>query len=406
MIALEGQLPVQPAMRDVASTPQSRAAPPAIVIGLEDITGLQTARILARRGVRVIGIPRYPRSPHSLTRACDRVVIADHGGMALIDVLEALGEAGDGGVLIPCSDRAVLQISLHRDRLEPVHTVSLPDHRTIETLLDKAAFAEHAKREGLPIPRTVVIGEGGEAIAAASGLEFPCILKPAVKTGAWVGQPKAFKVHSARELVDLYSSVSPFADRFVVQEWIEGEASDLYSCLAYFDQDARPLVTFVDRKVRQWPLEAGTVSLAVECRNDEVLHETLRLYEGVGHHGFGFLEMKRHARTGEHLIVEPNVGRPVSSVGLPEAGGVELHYTAYCAAAGLELPRDREQRYVGAKWVSLRNDLKSGLAHRRQGKLSWREWLRSLRAQRPTPSSRPPTPYRSCSISFRPPRSF
>ena len=37
---------------------------------------------------------------------------------------------------------------------------------------------------------------------------------------------------------------------------------------------------------------------------------------------------------------------------------------------------------MGAKWVSLLNDLKSALAHRRRGELSWREWARSLRGRK------------------------
>jgi predicted ATP-grasp superfamily ATP-dependent carboligase len=278
----------------------------------------------------------------------------------------------------------VLLVSRHRERLEPAHTLSLPDHRTIETLIDKAAFAEYADREGLPIPRTLALKNRGEAASAASRLRFPCILKPNFRATAWHrhGIPKGFKVLTPDDLLDAYDRAAPFADVLLAQEWIEGEDSDLYVCCAYFDRAARPLVTFVARKIRQWPPQIGIASAMVECRNDEVLNETLRLFEGVGFHGLAFLEMKRDARTGEYLITEPNVGRPAGCSGHPEAAGVELLHTAYCDAAGLELPTDREQRYVGAKWVSLRHDFNSGLAYRKQGKLGLREWMRSLRGRK------------------------
>jgi predicted ATP-grasp superfamily ATP-dependent carboligase len=384
MIALDEELPGRPAIRDVASTPQSRGAPPAIVIGLDYMAGLQTARILWQRGVRVIGIAQDPSAPACRTRACERVVIADTTGTALIDALEELETAGEASVLIPCTDDAVLLISCHRERIEPAHTVSLPDHRTVETLLDKTAFSEYAARQGLPVPRTLPIEDRADATAAASELRFPCILKPSMRTAAWNrrGFPKGFKLLTPDDLLDAYDRAAPFADPFLAQEWIEGEDSALYVCIAYFDRDARPLVTFVAQKIRQWPPQIGSASAMVECRNDEVLNETLRLFEGVGFHGLAFLEMKRDARTGEYLITEPNVGRPGDCSGHPEAAGVELLHTAYCDAAGLELPSDREQRHVGAKWVSLRSDLKSGLAYRKQGKLGWREWLRSLRGRK------------------------
>ena len=150
MTELERRRPDAHANEGVASTHRSRGAPPAIVIGLDDITGIQTARILAERGVRVIGIAANPTDPACRTRSCERVVIADTASTALIDALEALETAGERGVLIPCTDRAVRLISRHRERLEPAYTVTLPDHRTVETLIDKAAFSEFADREGFP----------------------------------------------------------------------------------------------------------------------------------------------------------------------------------------------------------------------------------------------------------------
>ena len=258
------------------------SAPPAIIVGLDSVTGLQAARILARRGVRVVGVADDPRSFACRTRACERVVPFDAGSEALIETLETLGERGNGGVLIPCGDNLVHRLSHHRDRLTRFHTICLPDHGTVEKLLFKAAFSEYAKREGLPIPLTFILPDRAGASKAAHELRFPCVLKPDLKTSTWKGLPKAIKVLSERELLDAYDRVSPFADRLVAQEWIEGQESDLYACRVYFDRDAKPLVTFVARKIRQWPLETGSGSAAIECRNDEVLRNTLKLFEGVG----------------------------------------------------------------------------------------------------------------------------
>ena len=164
----------------------------------------------------------------------------------------------------------------------------------------------------------------------------------------------------------------------------------------YFGAGGRPLATFVARKVRQWPPEIGTSASGEECRNDEVLETTIRLFGGLGYRGLAYLEMKRDDRTGELWIVEPNVGRPTGRSAIAEAGGVELVHTAYCDAAGLPLPAAREQRYDDAKWMDLRRDLQAALVARHRGTLTLAAWLRWVRGQgaRHLVASRPGTVYR------------
>jgi predicted ATP-grasp superfamily ATP-dependent carboligase len=171
-------------------------------------------------------------------------------------------------------------------------------------------------------------------------------------------------------------------DQVLVQEWVEGPDDHLYSCNCYLDAKGRPLAAFVARKLRQWPPVTGESSLGEECRNDVVLRESVRLLQAAGHRGLGYVEIKQDARSGEHYIVEPNVGRPTGRSSIAEAGGVELLYTAYCHAVGLPLPAEREQTYGDVKWISLRRDLQSAVYHWREGELSVGEWWRSVRGKK------------------------
>jgi predicted ATP-grasp superfamily ATP-dependent carboligase len=160
---------------------------------------------------------------------------------------------------------------------------------------------------------------------------------------------------------------------------VEGGEEGLFSCNCYFGRDGAALATFVARKVRQWPPDIGTSASGEECRNDDVLSETLRVFGSVGFHGLAYLEMKLDTRTGRLVIIEPNVGRPTGRSAISEAGGVELVYTAYADAAGLPLPADREQRYIGTKWLDLRRDAQAAIVARGRGELTVREWAASLR---------------------------
>ncbi len=359
--------------------------PYAIVIGLDCITGLQTARILARRRVPVIAIAKDPTHYCCRTNVCDTLLFADTAGDELISTLEMLGpQLEQKAVLFPCTDMSVLRISEQRQKLGRWYHVILPEPEVVEMLMDKISFYTYAQKEGLPIPATFFLHSRADAERAASQLAFPAILKPPMKTPNWekYSRAKVYKVSGAEELLTLYDRCSKWAEVLMVQEWIEGGDADLYSCNGYFDADSKPVATFVARKLRQWPPETGTSCLGEECRNDVVLHESVRLFQSVGYRGLGYVEMKRDRRTGKHFIIEPNVGRPTGRSAIAEAGGVELLYSMYCDSVGWPLPANREQTYAGMKWIDFRRDLQSALYYWRRGELTPKEWWQSWRGRK------------------------
>lgn len=384
------------------SDPLSRSrsgssVPPAVVVGLDNITGLQTARILAARGVDVIGVVADRRHWGARTNVCVEIVESRLSGEGLLTCMQELGGRLDRtAVLIPCTDPSVAALSRHRDRLARHFRLPLAPHPVVELLMDKVSFARHAATAGLPVPRTEFLSSRSDAVRAAPLLNYPCVVKPPVKS-VWEGHTgaKGFPVREAAELLPVYDRVARWSPLVLAQEWVPGGEGDLFSCNAYFDAEGQPLVTFVARKIRQWPPDIGTSASGEECRNDEVRDATVELFGGLGFRGLAYLELKRDRRTGRLLIIEPNVGRPTGRSAIAEAGGVELVYTAYCDAAGLPLPQARHQQYLGTKWLDLRRDAQAALLAHRRGELSLSDWARSLRG--PTAhaiwSRRDPVPF-------------
>jgi predicted ATP-grasp superfamily ATP-dependent carboligase len=365
--------------------PYTVVQPYAVIIGLDCITGLQTARILARWGVPVIAIASDPNHYCCRTKVCEQILFADTASEAFIKVLEGLGPGLEQkAVLVPCTDMSVLLISRHRRRLGGWYHLALPEPEVVEMLMDKMSFYAYAQAEGLPIPRTFLLRSRADAERAARELAFPCILKPPIKTPTWQKHTnaKVYKAASAAEFLALYDRCWKWAEVLMVQEWIEGTDAELYSCNCYFNANSEAVVTFIARKLRQWPPETGTSCLGEECRNDLVLHESVRLFGSVGYRGLGYVEMKRDTRTGKHYIIEPNIGRPTGRSAIAEAGGVELLYTMYCDLIGRPLPANRRQNYSGVKWIYWRRDLQSAFYYWRRGDLTFKEWWRSWRGRK------------------------
>lgn len=358
------------------------AQPAAVVIGLDSVTGLQTARLLARRGIPVVGIARQRRHMACRTNACTEIVFSDTGGADLAATLERLRSAfAAPPVLFPCTDLAVLSVSGGREALAPWYRFVLPRPGVVERLLDKATFHAYALEAGLPTSPTRLLYSRLDAREAAEALRFPCVLKPAVKTPAWQSRTpvKLFKVAGAAEFLARYDECSQWAGVLIAQEWIDGPDHLHFTCNAYFDAESRPRLTYVSQKLRQWPLEGGVACLSRECRNEDVRQQTVALFGGAGHRGLAYLEMKFDARTGRHVIIEPNVGRPTGRSAAADESGVELLYTQYCDALGLPLPAVREQPHDARGWIYFRQDCQSAYARWRSGGVTMAGWLRSVR---------------------------
>lgn len=364
---------------------KQQTGPYAVALGLENGVGLQTVRILRRHGVPVIGVTKDPRHYCCRTNACERIIEADIESEQLIDTLTALGrEFEEKAILFPCTDTCVLLVSRYREQLEGYYRIGLPDNDIVELLMHKPKFYDYALQHNLPIPRFSLLFDRDDALRAAETINFPCILKPPIKTPEWEYHTKikAFKIEDSAEFLELYEQCSQWTDVLMAQEWVMGGDEKNYSCNAYFNGDSEPLVTFTARKLRQFPPETGNTCLGEECACPEVLNTSLQLFKGIRFKGLAYLEMKKDSRSGQYFIIEPNIGRPTGRSSLAEANGVELVYSMYCDLAGLPLPENRVQEHTGLKWVHLRTDFQSALFYWRRGDLTLRDWFGSLRGKK------------------------
>lgn len=359
--------------------------PYVVVIDIDHINGLQTARIFHERKVKVVGIASDLKHYCAQTKVCERIVKSNTESEELIDTLISMANQFESKpVLIPSQDTSVLLVSRNREKLEPFYRISLPSIEVVEMLMDKPSFYEFARKENLPIAKYFLVHNRNEAEEAVKKLNFPCIIKPPIKSPLWAEKTKikAFKIHDIDEFFRIYDMCEQWADVLMAQEWIEGTDVDLYSCNCYFNDKNEPLVSFIAKKLRQYPPVTGNTSLGIECRADEVQKTALEMFKKVNYHGLGYVEMKRDVRTGKYYIIEPNIGRPTGRSALAEAAGVEILYTLFADKAGLPLPKERKQKYTNVKWIQIRTDLMSSYYYWKKGELSLREYFKSIRGKK------------------------
>lgn len=357
--------------------------PPIVLLGSDCLTGLQMARILWRRSVCVIGVADDVHSHGGRSRSVMRTepagVLRDDPGRWM----ESLSmELGTRPVVLACTDEFVWWLSDHRRVIERHADLLLPPAELLSRLGDKSRFYRFAMREGMDLPDTRFASSEADLVAATRDMRFPVYLKPPRRTREWMqatGDRKVLRIEDGTTLVRQGLALLPTVDELIVQAAVRGPDSNMYSLYFCADRESRVLAALVARKLRQWPPEIGSGSLAVEVDEQRLREQGLAFMTKLGYVGIGSLQVKRDEIDGRFYLIEINAGRATLNLPLCEASGVAMAYTYHCAAAGLPLPPDRLVTRPGSKWICWRRDVASALTHLRRGDLTLTGWLRSLR---------------------------
>jgi predicted ATP-grasp superfamily ATP-dependent carboligase len=332
---------------------------PAVVVGA-GINGLGVVRSLGRAGVPTWLVESDPSDPALRSRHAKTVPVPSLTGAAVVDALLALRTRfTTDPVLFLTREETVEAVSLAIDRIVPHYRISMPDAALMRQLMDKVAFQALAEQHGFPIPRAVHLRHVGD-LPHSERLEYPCVLKPAVKTEHYSAAfKKAYKVESPAELREVFCSVDGAAE-MVAQEWIEGGDDRIYFCLQYRGRGQTALASFTGRKLRSWPPQTGGTASCVPAAAaaEELERLTSAFFAAVGYFGIGSIEFKQHARTGRFMMIEPTVGRTDFQEEIATLNGVNIPYAAYCGELGRD-PAPSRRTVPPAAWAEAVSDQRS-----------------------------------------------
>ncbi len=142
-------------------------------------------------------------------------------------------------------------------------------------LVDKAVLPKRAESAGIRVPETLEFSSAAELLDRAGELEYPIVVKSAVKTRKG---DTALRVDSARELS---AARGALVGPVVVQPFATGTMRAVCGVVA----DGEILAVVHQRYERIWPAECGTASAAVTTEPDLDLEarlpELLSGHEGV-----------------------------------------------------------------------------------------------------------------------------
>lgn len=298
--------------------------------------GLAVARALVRRGEPVTVLAGPGDSFTSRSRKVEGEVLPalDEGRDAWI---ERIGAQGDCAVLTG-ADLASDFLARERSALAPAaRTFEAQDDAHIP-LMSKPLSYEIADRTGVRRPQGALVTDIAELDAATRELPYPCIVKPAL-SHLWrgvFGDDRVILAETPSKLAEEGRRALDAGLEIVVSEYVPGGDDAMQEAILVRAADGSFPVAVGCRKLRQHPAGFGAASLCETAEIPEAMDLAKRLLEAAEFVGVAGVEVKRHAETGEHFLIEANVRIP-TQWGLGDAAGADSSWRLYATLAGLPL---------------------------------------------------------------------
>lgn len=333
---------------------------PSVVVMNLSYTGLGLARALAGNGIRIVGIGsnkraygRFSRhliflhSPDSLTQRDE-----------LCQFLIALARKEPCRPLIfPTRDHDVIFLRDYREQLEQFFIYTQPPTAVLDMVLNKWTMHFIAQKLQIKVPQTFLIENRNQMEAFSSTINYPALLKPVYasdwrREGIWdsCGRQKAILGRSPEALCQAYQKIEALAPRVLLQEFIEGEETDIYTYCSYCNRDSEIIASFNTRKVRQVPEMIGTGIVVQSAENSELSERSEKLLKHIAYYGISEIEYKRDPRTGEYYLIEINP-RFWDQHRLSTCIGLNLPLVVYNDLTGLD-SKETLRRFCRYTWIA------------------------------------------------------
>ena len=238
-------------------------------------------------------------------------------------------------VVLTASDAGVAALAEARDQIERTSVVGLASSEALAIATSKSKTLARATAVGIPTPRSHLVRDPADAVAAAQEIGFPCVLKPD-RSWSWRGTRARVRpvlvtdVDKARSVAG--RRVGPDGPA-LVQEFAPGRRE----AIMLFRASGRVRARFAMSVSRMWPpLGGNSVMRTSVPPPEDCLRYAERLVADIGLDGYSEIEFRR-APDGRPLLMEANA-RFSQSIELALRSGLDFAAMQLEWARGGRLP--------------------------------------------------------------------
>ena len=328
----------------------------AVVLG-GHVNGLSIVRELSSSGVKNIGLLTYG---FSITKYSNKIVYhanidSQYSDLAL--ELKKIRHRYKFIVVYPTDDKFLEELAKNYDHL--IDFCFLPFNKdNLEKTLDKSHQYEICEELGISYPKSIVVHKA-VTLDKLKGLQFPILVKPALRYDESREIFRNRLVKSLRELKNILVEIDPyFKDqlKFIFSEYIPGNESNIFSYSCFISREGKVLNEWVGKKLSQHPDQYGVFACASNEASDEVVKIGRRLAEGLNAVGYIQPEFKFDDRDSRYKLMEVNL-RPMMWNRVGFLSGVFLHLTQFQYATKTPVTNFAQNRSSQKKLVLMLHEI-------------------------------------------------
>lgn len=250
-------------------------------------------------------------------------------------------------VLIPTSDTAAEFMSFHKEELEQLTGVLMPEREVFEKGYDKNNLMTVCRENGFPHPQTIDLNglevdkvHEFERFEGLKNFPYPGLLKPNLTSG---GRGMTL-VNSLEELLKVYPAIHDQYGECHLQQFIK-EGGRQVKVQIMTDKNGDMAYSSVIWKQRYYPVNGGSSCCNVTIDNPEIASVCGKVLKAIGWIGFADFDLIEDPQTKQLLIMEINPRIPACVRSAFKSG---MDYATMIADMTLGKPL-REYKYESGK---------------------------------------------------------
>lgn len=244
-------------------------------------------------------------------------------------------------VLIPTSDKTAEFMSFHKEQLQRLTGVLMPERNIFEKGYDKNQLMTVCKEKGFPHPLTVDMAKVKDFKSKdLKEFPYPGLLKPNLTSG---GRGMTL-VNSLDELLEVYPTIHEQYGECHLQQFIKAGGRQV-KVQVMTDVDGEPKYTSVIWKQRYYPVNGGSSCCNITIDDPKIADICGSVLKAIGWGGFADFDLIENPDTGELLIMEINPRIPACIRSVFKSG---IDYATMIADTTLGLPL-RRYKYESGK---------------------------------------------------------
>ncbi|MFD2043651.1 carboxylate--amine ligase [Ornithinibacillus salinisoli] len=355
----------------------------AVILGNNYYIGLSAIRCLGEKGIHTVAADYSEEDRYGAeSKYCSEKILVPHyrkeSGKFIEALIDYAKKQDVKPVLIPCHDSYLEVIDAHLDEVKKYYLLPQTEKGLATEVMNKDTLHALAMEKGVKVPESVRVNEPNFREKVTNEIQFPCLVKP-FDSPSFVAtfRKKIFKVHTMDELEEAVAKADKAGLEVFIQRIIPGFDDHMHTFDAYLNQDSKVTHWTTAQKLRQYPINFGASVYTIHKYIPELYDIGTNFLEAIKYKGFGEIEFKKDAETGEFYLIEINA-RITNFNHLLYKVGLNFPYITYMELIGKPIePQALKETTNRAFWYGY-EDLLAVKDYIKTGQLSVGQVIKSL----------------------------